>query len=229
MSDQSRRQIWIHWVWANAWAQLIGLGATFLLGYGLFAFLEEPQTPLAVLGFVLLMTSTGIVEGTIVGWFQWRILRSLFEKISFKRWWLATLIGALTAWFLGSLPSHLMNMGAEETGSTPIEPPLVLMLLFAAGMGLVLGVILGFPQWRVLQKYVKRAWTWLPANSLAWGAGMALIFAGIDLAQRGATIAATVLIMVFTLFVTGAMVGAIYGLFLVRLGVKNQLLDEPGA
>jgi hypothetical protein len=228
MGYQSRRQIWINWVWANAWAELLGLGATFLLGYGLFAYLEEPQTPLAVLGFVLLMTSTGIVEGTIVGWFQWIIVRRLFEKISFKHWWLATLIGALAAWFLGSLPSSLMGMGAEEAGSTPMEPPLALMLLLAAGMGLVLGVILGLPQWRVLQKYVKRAWTWLLANSLAWGVGMALIFAGIDLAQRGSSIAVTVLIMVLTLFITGAMVGAIHGLFLVRLGVKTQLLVEPG-
>jgi hypothetical protein len=225
MGDQNQRQIWIRWVWVNAWAELLGLGATFLLGYGLFAYLGEPQTPLSVLGFMLLMTSTGIVEGTIVGWFQWRIIRDLFEKISFKSWWLATLIGALTAWFLGSLPSSLMGMGAEEVGSTPIEPPLALVLLLACGMGLVLGIILGLPQWRVLREHVNRAWIWLPANSLAWGAGMALIFAGIDLAQRGIPITVALLIMVLTLFVTGATVGAIHGLFLVRLAGISRILE----
>jgi hypothetical protein len=226
--DQNQGQIWIRWVWANAWAELLGLGATFLLGYGLFAFLEEPQTPLEVFGFVLLMTSTGIIEGTIVGWFQWRILRNLFEKISFRSWWLATLIGALTAWFLGSLPSSLMGMWAEEAGSATIEPPLVVILLLACGMGLILGIILALPQWRVLQEHVRHACIWLPANSLAWGAGMTLIFAGIDYAQRGASIVLTVLIMVLTLFVAGATVGAIHGIFLLRLNVK-RLLEESDA
>jgi hypothetical protein len=199
MGDQNQRQIWIRWVWVNAWAELLGLGATFLLGYGLFAYLGEPQTPLSVLGFMLLMTSTGIVEGTIVGWFQWRIIRDLF--------------------------SSLMGMGAEEVGSTPIEPPLALVLLLACGMGLVLGIILGLPQWRVLREHVNRAWIWLPANSLAWGAGMALIFAGIDLAQRGIPITVALLIMVLTLFVTGATVGAIHGLFLVRLAGISRILE----
>jgi hypothetical protein len=223
MAIVDRRKAWISWVWANAWAELLGLGATFLLGYGLFAFIEEPQTPVAVIGFVLLMTATGIVEGTVVGWFQWSVLRKIFKKILFRTWWAATLIGALTAWFLGSLPSSLMGIGPEEVVTGPVEPPLSLMLLLACGMGLVLGVILALPQWRVLRRHALRAWIWLPANSLAWGVGMTLIFAGIDLAQRIGSMTGAVLLMVFTLVFTGAAVGAIHGAFLVRMEKHNKL------
>jgi predicted alpha/beta hydrolase len=97
---------------------------------------------LAVLGFVFLMTATGILEGTVVGWFEWRVLRRLFAEISLRAWWVITLLGALTAWFFGSLPSSLMGMGSEEVGTAPVEPPLVLIILLACGMGLILGLIL---------------------------------------------------------------------------------------
>lgn len=226
MNGQNRRKLWLSWVWANAWAELLGLGATFLLGYGLFNTLGEPQTLFAVLGFILLMTSTGIIEGSVVGWFQWKVLHMRFEQIVLKQWWLATLLGALAAWFLGSLPSSLMNLGPDEAGTTVIEPPLGLMLLFAAGMGIVLGVILALPQWRVLVRHVNKAWIWLPANSLAWGVGMALIFAGIDLAQRFDAIIGIVFMMVITLFVTGAAVGAIHGAFLIRMTRRPALPEK---
>ena len=67
MGESKRNELWVSWVFANAWAELLGLGATFSLGYGIFAYLEEPQTLLATLGLVFLMTTTGIVEGTVVG------------------------------------------------------------------------------------------------------------------------------------------------------------------
>jgi hypothetical protein len=226
MVDISKRSVWISWIWANAWAELLGLGATFSLGYGIFASLEEPQTLLAILGFVLLMTATGIIEGTVVGWFQWRVLRRLFAEISLRAWWAATLLGALTAWFLGSLPSSLMGMGSEEAGMAPIEPPLVLILLLACGMGLILGVILALPQWRVLRKHAARAWVWLPANCLAWGLGMALIFAGIDIVQRIGTLAGFLIGMTVTLFITGAVVGSIHGAFLVRM-TSTKVSRDP--
>ena len=220
-----RRGQWYAWVWANAWAELFGLGTTFLLGYAIFTLVGEPQTPLGVVGFMLLMTATGVVEGSVVNGFQWRVIRRQFEKIRFNVWWGATLIGALTAWFLGSLPSSLMGMNAEETaGTTVVELSLGLVLILACGMGLILGVILALPQWFVLRRHAVRAWSWLPANSAAWGMGMVLIFLGIDVAQRMQNIMGVLMIMVVTLFVAGAVVGAIHGLVLVRL---ERLQDAP--
>jgi hypothetical protein len=47
--------------------------------------------------------------------------------------------------------------------------------------------VLSFAQWRVLRKAAGRAGGWIPANMLAWMAGMPLIFWGIDAAQKGPT------------------------------------------
>lgn len=213
------RNFWISWVWANACAELLGLGATFLLGYGIYQWLGEPQSTLGVVAFVLLMTTTGVVEGSVVGYFQFRVLRIRFQAIRFKDWWLATLIGALAAWFLGSLPSSFMG---DPSTSAAVEPPLAFVLLLACGMGLVLGVILALPQWRVLDRYVEGSWRWLPANGLAWCAGMPLIFAGIDIAQRMKSTPSVLIIMAVTLAFAGAVVGAIHGAFLLRFRPRLQ-------
>lgn len=60
--------LWRRWVVANALAEMLGLGTTFAIGVAIFALLGEPQGPLAALGMILLMTSTGAVEGGAVGY-----------------------------------------------------------------------------------------------------------------------------------------------------------------
>ena len=106
--------LWRRWVAANALAEMLGLGATFALGVAIFALLGEPQGSLAALGMILLMTSTRAIEGVVVGLLQWSAMRRSFPRITRKAWIMATLIGALVAWFLGSLPSTLMGLGAQE-------------------------------------------------------------------------------------------------------------------
>jgi hypothetical protein len=100
-------------------------------------------------------------------------------------------------------------------------------MLMAAGMGLVAGLILASAQWRALRRYTQKAWWWLPANSLAWAAGMPLIFAAIDLAQTSGGVAQGVAIMAGALLLVGALVGAIHGLALVKLaGHGNAVASE---
>lgn len=110
-----------------------------------------------------------------------------------------------------------MSMGAEVSEGVVVEPPMALVLLLACVMGLVLGLILAYPQWRVLRRYFVRSWVWLPANSLAWSVGMPVIFWGIDLAQQLPGFLGLLVVMGMTLFLTGAAVGAIHGAFLIRL------------
>ena len=84
-------------------------------------------------------------------------------------------------------------------------------------MGLVLGPVLGFAQWLALRRYVRGAALWMPANALAWAFGMVVIFVGIDPAFDDGFGVRSVAILVFTLALAGAVVGAVHGLALVRL------------
>jgi hypothetical protein len=110
--------------------------------------------------------------------------------------------------------ASLSATGQEEVAQ---EPQAMLMMVMAAGMGLVAGLVLGFPQWRVLRRYVERGWLWLLANSMAWAMGIPVIFAGVDLAQRSGTIGGAILAMAGALAAAGLSVGAIHGPILVKL------------
>jgi hypothetical protein len=140
--------------------------------------------------------------------------------VSRRAWLAATLIGVLVAWFLGSLPATLIDMGAGQTQAPAQEPETWVILTMAAAMGLFLGVILALPQWRVLRWAAARAWVWLPANSAAWAVGMPIVFAAVDLAYRVGTVWGAVGVMALALALTGAAVGAVHGLALVWLGSR---------
>jgi hypothetical protein len=90
-------------------------------------------------------------------------------------------------------------------------------------MGAVGGAVLSFAQWPVLRRNVPGAGLWIPANMLAWTFGMPIIFWGIDMAFKMSAVWQSVLLMVVTLFAAGAVVGAIHGLFLLKLTPQSPL------
>lgn len=209
--------LWSRWVAANALGELFGLGLTFAAGYAVIALLGEATSPAASLAQFFLMTATGVIEGALVGEAQWWAMAPYFAVLTRRAWLLATIAGALAAWFLVSLPFTLMDMSAQA-GAQPVqEPPLALLLLAAAGAGAVGGVILSFFQWRALRRAVPNAGVWIPANALAWALGMPLIFAATGSIQADTPPGQIALALGAGILLAGAVVGAVHGAFLVRL------------
>jgi hypothetical protein len=209
--------LWTRWTIANAVDEMIGLGATFaVIGWAATGLNTFPPMTTALLSFVVAVLS-GSLEATLVGSAQWWAMHPSFPMIGRFAWWRGTLIGALLGYVLGYLPSTLMSMG-EAAGQAPVtEPPQWIVLLLAAGLGAVGGAVLSFAQWLVLRGRVKRAGLWIPANMLAWAAGMPVIFQAVDWAFRMPVFWQSVLVIAGMLFVAGAAVGAIHGSFLVRM------------
>ena len=206
------------WTLANALAEFFGLGLTFLLTGFAFSKLDSQGTVTSIILSFVFAVLSGAVEATIVGLAQWWAMNPWFEKLTRFGWWRATFIGALVAYVLGYLPSTLMSMGEATSQSAPMEEPAQwIVLLLASGMGAVGGVVLSFAQWLELKKQVDGAGIWIPANMLAWAAGMPVIFWGVDKAFNVASIWQSVLVMAMSLLVAGAVVGAIHGAFLVKL------------
>lgn len=211
--------IWPRWVAANALAEMVGLGLSGLLAVQL-VFADEARWGIVTGALVTILLST-LSEGTAVGWLQWRVLHRVLPRLTLHAWWLGTAAGALAAWTLGMLPSTLMNM-AETSGTAPVaEISQPLTLLLAAGLGALAGPILGVGQWWVLRHHVNRAWRWIPAQSLAWAAGMPIIFQMMDWISPGAFTAWDALLALAMLLLAGAAVGALHGLVLVRMLREN--------
>ena len=208
-------RIWLRWVLANGAAEMVGLGisgilfVTVLLGW-------EARTGVLWAALITVVAST-LVEGTAVGVLQGRVLRGALPQLSLRAWWIGTSLGALVAWTAGMLPSTLMSMAEESTGAAPVEMSQWLTLLLAAGLGALAGPILGIGQWWVLRAHVQRAWLWIPAQSLAWAAGMPLIFQLMDWVAPGRFTLVDGLIVVGMLFAAGAVVGALHGWVLLHL------------
>lgn len=215
--DGNPWRLWRRWVMANAGSELVGLGGTFALTAYFFTQVADGGGAAAIGLTFLFAVLSGVVEATVVGLAQWWALHPWFPAVGWRAWWLATLAGALIAYVLGYLPSTLMDLGADAGAAPASEPPQWVVLLLAAGLGAVGGAVLSFAQWLVLRRVGSGSSWWIPANMLAWAAGMPLIFWGIDMAQRGQPLWQSLLLMATTLLAAGAVVGAIHGLALVRM------------
>jgi hypothetical protein len=165
--------------------------------------------------------ATGAIEATVVGLAQAWAMRPWFPTITARAWWRATLIGALVAYALGYLPSTLMSLGEASQAGQAAEPPQWVVLVLAGALGAVAGAVLSFAQWLELRRHIVGAGVWIPANMLAWLAGMPIIFWSVDVAQRITAPFAQLLMMAGVLLLIGAVVGAIHGAFLVRLALTN--------
>jgi hypothetical protein len=169
---------------------------------------------------VAVVLAGAVVEGLTVGTAQWAVLRAHLTGLRWPVWAGMTALGAGVAWALGLVPMAILNAQASApyaTDAPPAEMSATLTYLLAAGMGFGLGVFLGTAQWLVLKRHVRRAAWWIPANCLAWAAGMPLTFVGADLAFASREPAMAVLLLGLSLLATGLVVGAVHGAVLVWL------------
>lgn len=232
MNSKDLRMLWLRWVAANALGEMFGLGLTFAIGASVISSLSDQGSLAAIMIAFLVAVASGAIEATLVGLAQWWAMHPWFPMIHRSAWWSATLIGALVAYGLGYLPSTLISLGDQTTqAQAPVaEPAQWIVLLLAAGLGVVGGAVLSFAQWLTMRKKVPLASLWIPANMLAWLVGMPVIFWGIDVAQTLSGLIWSILFMAGVLLLAGSVVGAIHGAFLVRLANrKKTFASESGS
>lgn len=208
-------KIWRQWIAANAVSETIGLGGTFLIGILLLANAEH--TIGTVLAAILAVAAGTLMEGLCVGTAQWLVLRRPLRMMQWHTWAVATASGACIAWTLGMVPSTFMVNGSSSGPGGPGAMSDLIVYALAAGMGLVLGAILGLPQWLALRRYAPHAGWWVSANALAWMLGMVVIFIGASsIPASGFSWQIAILLLLFVV-AAGAVVGAVHGWFLIWL------------
>jgi hypothetical protein len=202
---------------ATALGELLSLGLVAAIAGGLVWYFGEPRTSLAVLLFTALMILLGACEGLILGFAQWLAVHPFLRGLKRREWMKATTLGAVIAWGLGMIPSTLIALQETTIATPPAQISDVVKYSMAALMGLTLGLVLGVPQWLVLRRYVGHAGWWIVANAAAWAVGMPIVFVGAGSVPQGTSGLLMVLLMMLTLLVAGAVVGAIHGLALIWL------------
>lgn len=213
-----RNRFWQRWVIANALGELVGLGTVAVLGFFMFECTGETANFTEAIYIAAVFVLLGAFEGAVIGLAQWRVLRTLLPSI--RGWVPATVLGAMVAWAVGMIPSTVASLLQEGSVATagPPEPPLLVVLLLAAGLGAVAGPMLAAFQWLSLRKVLHgRAWLWLPANAAAWGLGMPVIFLGAQANEFTSSATAIAGLVALAILFAGAVVGAVHGRVLLRL------------
>jgi hypothetical protein len=168
-----------------------------------------PATAADSAGLVSLAVAGGVVEALALGVAMAGPLAALAPTLPRGRWVAVTTAVAGLSWAAGSVPAALQ----PDDGATAGTPPLGLILLAAAAIGLGTGALLGAAQALVLRGHVRHPWRWCAASTIAWPLPMAVIFAGAGAA--GATWPVWQVLLLAA--VTGAGAGALLGLVLGRL------------
>ena len=211
-TERSNLSFWLQWVAGTALAELAGLGIAAAAGSSVIRAVGEPATPGYAQVFVGLAVLLGALQGALVGAVQASVLGRRLDGL--PGWVLATAMGGALTWAVGAIPGIAIGLYLP-----PVRGPGVpdwLQLLLAMPAGILAGLILSFPQWRVLRHYLAHAGWWLMASALAWALGMPLVFVAAGVGWQGGELLST-LMVIGGLAAAGAVVGAVSGAYLVWL------------
>jgi hypothetical protein len=152
----------------------------------------------------------GLVEGVALGTAQGTVLARWLPGFRRGAFLGATVAVAGLGWAAASAPGVL----ASDDGGA--APPLPLVLLGAAGLGVVMGGALGAAQSLALPGRAPRR-TWVVANAAAWPPTMAVIFLGATTPGAEWPLGAVLALGLATGVAAGTVLGLVSGAFLPRL------------
>lgn len=201
----------VRWMLLCAAAETVGMTAAAAAARTSQALVGEPSSRSGAAVAVSLAVAGGLVEGVALGAAQSAGLARWLPALSRRGWVLVTTAVAGLGWAAASLPAVLG--GGDGTGG----PPLLLVVAGAAGLGAVMGALLGAAQALVLRGHVAHPRRWAAANALAWPGAMVVIFLGATSPSADWSTPAVVGLGAATGLVAGAVLGLVSGWFLPSL------------
>ncbi|WP_395727406.1 hypothetical protein [Nakamurella sp.] len=180
---------------------------------------DGPTTAPAALAALAIIVTGGLIEGTALGVAQASGLAAWLPGRR-SNWIMVTVIFAGVGWAAASAPAVLL----PDDGAG--EPTPFLLTVTAAGLGLLMGAVLGAGQSLVLRGRVPHPWRWSGASALGWAVAMPIIFVGASLPGPQWPLAVVITTGALTGLVAGATLGVISGLLLPFL-VDGRVRARP--
>ncbi len=219
VDHERARHLWRSWTLATAVGELAGFAVPTVVGLTAFRLLDKPEGGAAGMVMYALLVAAGMGEGAVLGMAQWLVLRRWVTRVGRRAWVLATSLAAGVAWALGLLPSTVGGLG-------DLHP--IVLVAGAIVLAVTLLGSIGVAQWLVLRRHLPRAGWWAPANALAWLLGLPVTFIGPALVPDGSPPAVWATVFIVSGVLMGTIVGAVTGIALVRLVLRDDRSPEPG-
>ncbi|MFC4785327.1 hypothetical protein ACT8ZV_12690 [Nocardioides sp. MAHUQ-72] len=201
----------LRWTALCAVAEALGMTAAAGASHAGQVVVDRPG-PWGGAGWALaIIIAGGLVEGIALGSAQAWSLGGWLSSLQRGRYLLMTVVVAGLGWAGASAPAVLMGEGGGAA------PPLPLVLVGAAGLGLVMGPVLGSAQAVALRGATTHPWRWIGANAVAWPPAMCLIFLGASAPGEDWPVARLLLLGAATGALAGAVLGLITGWHLASL------------
>ena len=217
----TRINYWWKWTLNCGLGELVGIATAAMMAMTIHQYLGEPESTSDKLLGLFIMLFAGLIEGFILGTLQWKVLKIKFPKMPYNKWVGFTILVAMIGWFIGTVSSLFLVEIEEIPREALIEPTITQTLLYAAGLGLILGALFGYFQWLVFRQYALHTLKWIWANAFGWGIAMTVIF---YFAMLPTSSTPTITVLSYGLIggiLAGLSVGAITGLFLNRIIKQN--------
>lgn len=208
-------RLWQRWTAACGVGEFLGIAAAAATAIGHRYLLGEPSSTEGRLLNLFFMALAGLLEGSILAYFQYRLIQKIFPQVAWKQWLAYTVAATIVGWMLGILPSLFVTGGAEEVTVQASGTPAYYSM--AALIGLLLGALFGYFQWLPLKGLRQNALLWVPANALGWAAGMVFIFLGASLPDETTAWPLVLLYGALGGALGSLSVGAVTGWFLLKI------------
>lgn len=170
--EMNQRNLLKNWVLNFTLGEFIGISAAAIIVFIGSKYLFEESSALYIFILMCSYLMAGLVEGTVVGYFQSKTLSLKIPNLDKRKWILYTAASACFCWFIGALMS--ISFSSNDVN---VETPnhflinIIISLLFGA----ILGFIFGGFQYFVIKRYVTNAFSWIISNMIAWAIAITII------------------------------------------------------
>ena len=138
--------------------------------------LSEYRTEAARSLSAALVAVAAILEGGIIGYCQWRVLRRVFPTMSSRMWVGATMVAAAVGCVIPWLPTSFATASSAAAKFGDVS-----MSLFAAARlsiltGVLIGIVWGVSQYVILHRHAHHASIWVLSSTAAWAIAFAAVY-----------------------------------------------------
>jgi hypothetical protein len=213
----------------SAWRRACLMGAVFAVTISAIVAtvvrmkLAEHRSGIYTVIAVETVALAAILEGAVIGYFQWRVLRRVFPTMSSSAWVGATMIAAASGCVLSWLPTSfaLTSALATRIGDVTMSPWATARVVLVTGA--LVGLIWGIAQFAVLRLHVHHAGAWILSGVITWTLAFAALYFAAIWPDRTVDYTFHILLATSAGAVLGALLGVLHGGALVRL--RSRLLN----
>jgi hypothetical protein len=139
-------------------------------------FLDEYRSEAVRTFSVALVAIAAVLEGGIIGYCQWRVLRRIFPTLSSRMWVGTTMAAAAVGCAIPWLPTTFATTAAAADRFGDVSVGLFDAVGLSIFTGALIGTVWGVAQYVILHRHAHHAFIWVLSSTAAWAIGFAAVY-----------------------------------------------------